>query len=244
MTRKLDLLSEIQLSASYRQCYSFSVRSIDISCSRCSFSSSAGVLWGKREYVLPDQSRIPIDAALAWCAPCNGLVAAEVVDLSAKSQERRSLQSLRGRLLNELAGTGGLLRTLTGFGSSKVERTRKDLQHCEELIQQTGIYLNAMGQRQSPPRCLECCGVEITPVILPEVSDARGAMPIGFIHPRCGGQLVAAVSPVSWSMNFTNIRLYNLEGMLVSVIDTAAPQAFSTASSQWSKRSFTIKASG
>lgn len=211
-------------------------------------------MWGRREYLLPDKSRIPVDAGLAWCNGCSNLVAAEVIDCGAKAQERRILESQRSKLQEALVGRSGFVRSLTGLGSAETERIRDDLRHCDQMIERSGVYLNAMSNRQSPPRCLKCSGTAVVGVIIPALRDDEQRVRTGFIHPRCGGQFIATLSSIYWSMTFPNIDLFDLDGRFLGFIDTDSRSFVPAGAARkppapaphtpWSTRAFSIKASG
>ena len=47
-------------------------------CLNCTFKQVDFVHWGVREYLLPNDARVPMEWSLGWCEQCKGLAAVEI----------------------------------------------------------------------------------------------------------------------------------------------------------------------
>jgi hypothetical protein len=104
----------------------------------------------------------------------------------------------------------------SGWGS-KIEHWHYKQEDLARKLDEATLLLAIIKQRQSPPRCLECGS---TRVIVPLVADrefwdsvnTKGA--IGFIHPDCGGELLAHKDGLRIAIR-TSKRYYTPEGVFI-----------------------------
>jgi hypothetical protein len=182
----------------------------EFTCSRCVFHDVNTVLWGRMNY----QTRsglIPVQRSLGWCVACGGLAPIEVLPsrerlLWIETKEYHSPWSMlaageppTSEQMNDHAEYARLARE----DDLRDERTR----------------MEALGGRESAPRCLSCGSVEV--VALPEGIDPPGTwdkpeapVPVGMAHPGCDGELLVKHSDMRVRMSIPE-RVYTVEGALV-----------------------------
>lgn len=184
----------------------------EISCTKCSFTSSSAVLWGVYEYLLPDRTRISLECDLAWCNVCQTLVAAEKVDLRVQQEKRSRYLSDRHDALLRLDLLSATFKARLGLAKEEMARLRSNITFYEKQVQDVTLYLNVMSQRTSPPRCLECGSVGISYVERPDLSYTKTAQVTGFRHPGCGGQFIMKRGTIRFSVPFNQSFIYDTEG--------------------------------
>lgn len=164
---------------------------LTISCNTCDFRSSGTRTWGVREYVLTNGTRIEAEWNLGWCDDCKNVAPVELLDLEyAKNQVLESkahLNSLGQRpVRNRLS-----LKDI--FGRSFQKRV-EDWEFYANKLADAEDYLALLTSRTSPAKCFNCGSEHVTtPLITDGKAPKRNdlSVPIGFIHPVCGGELMA-----------------------------------------------------
>lgn len=191
-----------------------SVASTQISCSNCSFSASDSVTWGRFSYELDDGTRIPLQRCLGWCHHCDDVVAIEAI-----TPISRQLTDIFGRprksaiqLQLDLQKAKNRLRNIFGFGKSEIARLTSDLESTVKEERENDVYNNLVESRIGSARCLRCSMRDVHPLKISRVTEGAPSVSTGFIHPECGGQILAGKSGFRVSMRFDRVRLYDCEG--------------------------------
>jgi hypothetical protein len=198
-------------------------------CDRCEFRASAMANWGIFNYQVENDT-IPVERQLGWCRSCDTVTPAEVLptrdSLNAAQARRDSLQAQIQDARNALQSEQSWIARLFGV-SPRLPPDIQDLQFVQFALSQTVAdwqrALDALKGRTSRPRCL-LCGAHCESY-LPSMSglseqddDDDTSVPIGFMHPKCGGQLTAWLPGIRWSVRLRR-RTYDLEGRLISETD-------------------------
>lgn len=174
-----------------------SVPTLWLTCARCGESFNDGVLHGYFEYELPDGAHIPLERRSAWCNGCDAMVAMENLD-SAAAEERR------GRLVNQMADNGGFLVWLP-WKRSAMAYLREELKGVDQ-------QLDYLRQRTTAPKCLSCGSDQVTPLPpSPHPEQDGPAIPAGWKHPGCGGEVQASLSGLRFIYVYP-LRIYDADG--------------------------------
>jgi len=191
-----------------------SVATTQITCSNCSFSASDSVNWGHFSYELDDGTLIPLQRSLGWCNHCSDVVAIESLSPIPMQQTdilgrpRKSVFELK----LELQTTKNRLRNIFGFGKDRIARLTSDLEFTVKEERENDLYNNLVESRAGSPRCLRCSLRDIHPLKIPDLTERHPPLSTGFIHPECGGQIMACKSGFRVSMRFDRVRIYDCEG--------------------------------
>ncbi len=182
---------------------------LNISCNKCDFSDSDIGMYGLFSYQTP-QGLVPIERQLGWCHDCQGTEPIEVLP----SKER--IRFIEQRDYPGIWNCLGESRLLSEDDIAKdLEYKRLSREHD---LQEEGVRLSILVDRNSPPRCLTCGSTNIFAIPidssrLPHQYDPATPTSIGVTHPNCGGEL-----HISWpgTMSlFAEDRVYDLEGRAI-----------------------------
>jgi len=199
-----------------------SVPGVNISCDRCEYGGSTGVVFGLFKYRTP-RGNISLPRDLGWCLSCNSLTSIEETSRDARCKSlEEDLESINREIEEEKRD---LLKRVPFFKrifSSPQLRseTLEKLQGQADWISSeisSPVLLEDYLNNPRKPRCLTCGSDEVRKV--PEMPDSlnnfnddhRVKIPIGMEHPGCGGQLLASTSEVRFHRRF-NDRVYDLNG--------------------------------
>jgi hypothetical protein len=194
-----------------------SVAPIHLSCSLCTFSASESCMWGNFEYELSDGTRIPLLRSLGWCHDCKSATPIEQL-----TPIKKELTDVLGRPRNsafelklELDRAKSRLRNIFGFGKAAIDRLTSDLEYTIKEEHENTLYNNLIESRLGSPRCLICSKRDVLSLRLPSISEGAPAKTTGFIHPECGGELLAENSGFRISKTFRSVRIYDPEGVFL-----------------------------
>lgn len=147
-------------------------------------------------YLLPDRSLAPVHSDLVWCHACDGFRAGEFIE------PRQFVQSQLAQIAE------GELPEYFRFIYQ--EDASLWARHCDSLRRR----LHWMTLRRAPPKCLDCGGLEISPVTSPpgdELADRLGR--------------VVKCSQVLASTSIDHLlSLYTAEGDLLGEISRICPE--------------------
>jgi hypothetical protein len=197
-----------------------SVNATVITCSKCSFLSSDGVTNGRFKYKT-NGGLLNLIRKLAWCNVCQTLVPGEVIsnDFEVNKLKERLLQRNRAieKEKSRLKEQQSIIAKLLFKPDSVMLR---DLLSTKYILQDPINEMEILKQyvdTNRKPRCLECGSHEI--LYLPSLSYKDVPIPIGMKHPGCGGEFLAAVSPIGFSIKYKE-RVYTTDGIECEVIIT------------------------
>ena len=192
-------------------------------CSSCDFSRWSSGAWGYRYYV-QGESKLQMHVKMGWCNTCNDLQAIEVLpDADGELKHHQELEALQGELTAILAATPPAkawwpFRAKKSSAQANIEYA---ISSAEEKLTEYRLCRTALSTRTSKARCLGCGSEDC--VALPEHSadyfDTEAIpVPIGFIHPGCGGQLTIACEGMRLNVKLTD-KAYDLEGHLIGEVE-------------------------
>lgn len=175
-------------------------------CNGCDFQASGRIMWGRFYYQLDDGNLVPLKRNLWWCSSCN--CPSPVEDLSIDNTPH-------GRKLSRPEGGGSLIRYL--FSSLSALRFTKQAAYERRVLKEKMALMDILRARTGPPRCLICSSSDVIPHDFQSIDDSGPRdLPrsTGFVHPGCGGTIMAGSSGISLIMQ-TISRSYTTEGMLI-----------------------------
>jgi hypothetical protein len=181
-----------------------SMPSINLDCDKCDYSGSTMVTWGNYKYRYENQTT-PVNRILGWCSDCEGL--APIEDFNNASEI--------------LAEIKGLIKPLKVNVRRRISITTSKYQ-CEsrvenlERIDQLSSQLHMIIERKGNERCLKCSSTNVS------IFDGdysleyegllyKGLRKTGFIHPNCGGEIIATPNPIRFNMRFEP-KFYSPDG--------------------------------
>lgn len=197
-----------------------SVNATVITCSKCSFLSSDGVTNGRFKYKTND-GLINLIRKLAWCNVCQTLVPVEVIPNDCEVnklkeellQRNQDIEKEKSRLKEQQSIIAKILFKPDSFMLQELSITKDMLQDSINEMKNLKQYVDT----NRKPRCLECGSHEI--LYLPSLSYEEVPIPIGMKHPGCGGEFLAAVSPIRFSIKYKE-RVYTTDGIECEVVIT------------------------
>ncbi|SDU21154.1 hypothetical protein SAMN05216296_2423 [Pseudomonas pohangensis] len=191
-------------------------------CSACDLSRWSSGTWGYR-YYLHGESKLQMHVVMGWCKTCNDLQAIEVLpDAEGELKLKIKLEALQAELAKVLAATPPA-KSWWPFRAKKISSQANleyEIRAAEEQIMEYRLCRTALSTRTGKPRCLRCESEDC--IALPEHAvDYFAAedvpVPIGFMHPGCGGQLTVAYEGTRLSVQLTE-KAYDLEGHLLDEV--------------------------
>jgi len=190
-----------------------SVNATIITCSKCSFLSSDGVTNGRFKYKTND-GLINLKRKLAWCNACQTLVPGEVIpndcEVNKLKEEllqlNQDIEKEKSRLKEQQSIIAKIFFKPDSFMLSELSVTKDMLQDSINEMEKLKQYVDT----NRKARCLECGSHEIS--YLPSLSYEEVPIPIGMKHPGCGGEFLAAVSPIRFSIGYKE-RVYTNDGI-------------------------------
>lgn len=199
-----------------------SIQSIEVSCSRCDFHGSAGVSHGIFKYETPD-GLVDCPRELGWCESCGGLAPIEALPTEERVSRirgllRREEDSLSASEKADEAAKPGWRKVL-GLRPAPSTETRiwRDLCESRRGELERLIARNKTFGTFRKPRCLRCGSDSVTALpsmpsgLDPELAETQRPLPIGMKHPGCGGELMAAYSPIRLIRRFTT-KIFSTDG--------------------------------
>lgn len=196
------------------------------SCDACGFKAGSTAVWGRYNYRTPDGD-VPLQRKLGWCCACADVIAMEVLPGPQRTQalEQEVAQRtayVRDYVANAEKGRGTLARLLNR--PVTVPEEVREVDHlrtiAESELKAELARIRLLSGRTSGPRCLVCGSVDVEAI--PEAFNLQGSyrdpgppVRIGWKHPGCGGEIMAAHSGIRIGMRMRE-RWYDAEGRLLS----------------------------
>lgn len=199
-----------------------SVAATNISCDRCGYKGSTGVVWGIFKYQTP-LGKISLPRVLGWCEDCQSLAPIEDASVASRHKSLKgdveSLEACLEEEINSAKKNAPLLSRIFSRDSPDSEEIRKLRASMENLIAELQIptVLNSYLMSIRKPRCLTCGSSKVfefpkMPEGLNRFDDKdRKSVAIGVRHHGCGGEMYATKSEVRLNIRFRE-RLYSLSG--------------------------------
>ncbi len=195
-------------------------------CTACELSCWDAGTWGYRYYVY-EGAKLRLHAAMGWCPSCNDLSAVEVLpDAAGELLLQSKLQAFQAEL--DVIIAAAPKKRLWVFQPGKSTRQRcleGEIELAAEHLAEYQLTRKALAARQSQARCLKC-GAEGGSVLPRHEVDYIGSdappVPIGFVHPGCGGQITIACDGMRLNVSLTD-KAYDLEGRQVNEIARSKP---------------------
>jgi hypothetical protein len=199
-----------------------SVPAIDITCDRCNYSGSTGIIFGIFKYQTPF-GNISAPTTLGWCNSCESVSPIENTDQSVRFNSLKDdILNLESSLTEEIYKENRSrpffarlfsLRHPDTLSFRMMHDTMTFLR--QELIKPSVLkmYLTLPGDAH----CLSCGSSSVfqfpeMPAGLDDFySEQRVLQPIGVRHPGCGGEMYAATSMIRINRRFSE-RIYTLFG--------------------------------
>ena len=163
-------------------------------CDRCRYGDS--FTSPLRSYELPDAATVAIETTFVWCDACRAIRWGEILpDLVQLEGDLASARAEDPQVIERLKLSAGRHITLDELLADHIDRLRRRVAWRRS--------------RKSPPRCLECGSLEVTPL---RRSHTRGGSDKWILqeHPGCGGT-VTVVSLAVLALDRRWIR-YGPEG--------------------------------
>lgn len=194
---------------------------ISFSCDRCGFTSSNMVFWGRFYYQIGNGRYIHVERCAGWCFDCQTFAPIEELN---QEKAMNELQRVKKELWKHQEQLGKIESYKIGIisrwftSSKKLEALRTKVGYLQINVSSALSYVNLINSRKSPARCLRCCQSNITPFVMPPVEDNPGKHLTGFIHPNCGGNIIAENSNTRIAMKYKTC-IYSIEGNFLKVDD-------------------------
>lgn len=192
-------------------------------CTACELSCWDAGTWGYRYYVY-GETKLRLRVAMGWCPSCKDLNAVEVLpDAAGELLLQRKLQDFQAEL--DVIVAAAPKKRFWLFQPRKSTRQRcleGEIESAAKGLAEYQLTRAALSARQSQARCLRC-GAEGCNKLPPHEVDYLGLdaspVPIGFVHPGCGGQITIACDGMRLNVSLTD-KAYDLEGRQVNEIET------------------------
>lgn len=186
-------------------------------CTACELSSWDSGTWGYRYYVY-GEAKLRMRVGMGWCPSCNDLNPVEVLpDAEGEQLLQRKLQALQADLDVVLAVIPKkrfwLFQPRKSTEQLKLEY---EVESVGKRLAEYQLTRTALSARTSQARCLSCGaeGCSVLPPLEVNYLETGAPVPIGFVHPGCGGQITIACDGMRLSVRLTE-KAYDLEGRQV-----------------------------
>lgn len=144
-------------------------------CDRCSLEKTHSDQL--RTYHLAEAIDIHVETQWAWCGACQCVVAAERI--RPLSEIQHDLDSLIAREPSMMEWVGDVKKIAPDDFEARFSR----------MVAHFASRRDWRQSRQSPPRCLECGRIEITPFVRQRSSNPDLDSVQILEHPNCGGRI-------------------------------------------------------
>lgn len=163
-------------------------------CDTCDYQRHNTALWGDYAY-LSEGVEVPLERVLAWCHKCKSFSAIEDFTnlngcVSHLTKSIRSLEVPEG--------------ALAALANVLIPARRKANAEAIRNAQTCSLRVDLIRARKGSERCLECgstewaaFGDDATRAV--NSVGSSGEQRTGFIHPECGGEIIA--KPYPWRLN-------------------------------------------
>jgi len=183
---------------------------INLDCDKCDFHGSSMTTWGDFRYIA-NKSELNINRLLGWCFNCKKL--APVEDFSDIDEVIAEIGELTTDLKSDYEKWLSYLFLIL---------TRKHTVYRINEISDLTKRLHLIRQRKGSEKCLTCGSENIKIFdgdysLEYEVMEGvfQGTKHTGFIHPECGGEIIASSNAMRLNMKFTP-QCYNFDGSVIS----------------------------
>ena len=183
-----------------------SAQSVNLNCDICGFESSTREVWGEFYYI-NNHLKTPVNRALGWCEQCSKFCPIE--DFSNQISICEEIDSLIKYFKNDYSQKSVLL-----IG----KKLREDRLFKLELIGVLNEQSKIISKRIGSEKCLNCGSTNVEILISDclsrideRIRHSTGSIRTGYIHPNCGGEIIATPSPLHIQMEFTP-RYYRSDG--------------------------------
>lgn len=164
-------------------------------CKNCGYDQKNDTIpRGRKEYLLPDGSTLPLSWNIGWCEDCGGIAAVEV--LSREAHERKYREAID--ILDQMPGRPERRwwqlhwHLFTGLWRDRIEQWEWRIKWNEKQAREAIALIELLDARSRPPRCLQC-GSEriIAPVfVYPDnLEEPQWPQKTLIHHPTCGGEI-------------------------------------------------------
>jgi hypothetical protein len=190
-------------------------------CDSCSLGAGTSMIWGKWRYELPDGTRTKVQRCFGWCYDCQSITPVENFQcLNSLRNEYRRICELEYEIRQ---GMKGILNWL-GLNKGQIKRLKEVTEFRLWQERKLEAYKTMLKSRNSKERCLECSGTNISHLNLPDREECwQQYIPIGFIHPGCGGQIMLGYDGLRFAFSFRKIRIFSPEGVFLHEVDATQP---------------------
>ena len=154
-------------------------------CDTCTFEQWDSHTWGRRAYFLWEGCSVPLEWELGWCEGCGGLAAVEVLS---KDRRRAELEKAESDLTELNFRRKRRWWELPWTWRNKMEKWKQLAPKAHDAK----LALKLIMDRKTPPRCLNCGSEHVIAPLQTDNSewqDSSQPKRIGFLHPRCHGEL-------------------------------------------------------
>lgn len=183
-----------------------SVPHANITCNKCDFASNTLVANGLYYYI-DGTEKYDLRSQIGWCQECKTLVPME--DFSDAEECREEIIRSYSLIESSIHKPLRLLISGNRRGISKISLDK---------ILESSKRLYVISARKGTERCLTCGSYNVKPFDgdCELELDRRnfvytGVKRTGFVHPECGGELIATGSPARFSYRYEE-KLYALDG--------------------------------
>ncbi|MGK0371264.1 MAG: putative RNA-binding Zn-ribbon protein involved in translation (DUF1610 family) [Glaciecola sp.] len=187
-----------------------SIPSYTYKCSRCDFNAPGTLLTGHTVY---DDGEHHIDCTYkaAWCCFCESITPLEVFTLD-KSQYEKAILTVDRVVECTSSFWQNIFNALVPSRRKLVESELNDI----TLLLK---YMELANQRSGDEKCLKCGSHDTRPFMsnsgLTEVLRnnfiSSGSSPTGFMHPNCGGEIIAVGDDMRLNL-VPSTNIYNMDG--------------------------------
>lgn len=188
-----------------------------IRCDKCDFSQFGFFTSAVQYlYLFPDGSTVDIEKDTGWCYKCRKLSIIENISLEFTEKQLKEFITQRSQkeLTYNKIRNANLISRIFDPKKNQINELQKELESIEKKIWDTTVRLNMLRSRKSPPKCLQCSGINFVVIRIPPFPDHFYEQKIiGFTHPECGGNFTVDFNntfPVRSSQKY-----YTFEGIPV-----------------------------
>jgi hypothetical protein len=188
-----------------------SMPSYNLICNKCKYSVSNMIFWHKSSYV-DGKTEFFCNKSMGWCDDCSEITPVE--DFENTDYELEEINK-RTQWLRDEQGT--FWQALCNL----IFPSRRRLQHSYlNDIYSAYRAISLASKRIGTECCLNCGSRKIEHVNskaklnLSNNMTYTGSSGTGFIHPRCGGELISNGSNMRYSVK-TRTKLYSTEGKFI-----------------------------
>jgi len=198
-------------------------------CDTCGFESSVNHAYSVLEYWLANGLRIPVATSINWCHDCGDRRLVENLSMNDAQQKLSRLKQIVSALSPKPQRRWWQLHRylFRQQWQNCLDTWDRDYWGAYERLANAQDHLTLIQHRQSAPRCLDCGGTHLDPLI--EINTESQTLTCNkiWIHPSCGGKLLPIPDRYTARIMLI-IRGYNSEGCLLEVLAPRGSNIFNT----------------